>query len=282
MRNFVDLHCHSTASDGTYPPSELIVLAERRRLAAMALTDHDTIAGLTEAARAAEALAVRFVPGVEISANVAHGMLHVLGLGVGIHSPGLAKALEELLGARAQRNPKMIAKLQALGLKIDMDELLAMAGGAVVGRLHMAKLLQAKGLVPDVRAAFDRFLAKGKAAYVDKERLSPAQAAQALHDAGGVAIVAHPVTLEWDNRSALETAIRHLRHQGFDGIEVYHNLHSIQQTRTFLDLAKQLGMLVSGGSDFHGLNKDDVPIGFPRVPIKAVETLLARIGCSTC
>ena len=291
MRHFVDLHTHSTASDGDLSPAEVVTLAERKRLAAVALTDHDTTAGVAEAAAAAEALAVRFVAGVEISAAFSSlsarrtdGALHMVGLGIDPAQPALADGLARIRRGRRERNPKMLAKLRGLGLDVRMSELLAVAGveaeGAerVIGRLHMARLLVRKGCVRDLDEAFARYLGRGRPAYVERERFTPEEAIEAIHAAGGVAVLAHPVHLGADNAAQLERFVRWLVHHGLDGVEVYHCDHSPQQTRRYLDLARRLGLLVSGGSDFHGPAKPDVRLGRPRVPLAAVEQLLAKLG----
>ena len=283
MRNFVDLHIHSVASDGDLAPAEVVHQAESKRLAAVALTDHDTLAGLAEAARAAAGLPVRFIPGVEISARFSGGTLHILGLGLDPASAVLTETLRGLVQQRNRRNPKMIAKLQALGVDVTMDELRQVAGGAdsdtaVLGRLHMAKLICRKGYVRTVTDAFRRYLGYGAAAFVDKERLAPAQAVEAIHAAGGLAILAHPSQLKCANSAQLERAVRWLVGHGLDGVEVYHSDHTPAQTRAYLGLARRLGLLVAGGSDFHGFGKPEARLGRPRVPLAAVQQLLARLA----
>lgn len=291
MRNFVDLHSHSRASDGQLSPSELVALAEGKRLAAVALTDHDTVAGLGEARRASIGLGVRLVSGVEISAAWPAGTLHILGLGFDPDNTELAGTLAALRQARDERNPRMLALLRELGLPVEMAELQEMAGhggsgagqvkgkpSAVVGRLHMALAMIRKGYVSDVKEAFGRYLAHGRPAYVDKERLTPAQAIAAIHAAGGVALVAHPPQLLYQNAAQLERMVRSLLRQGLDGIEVYHPQNTTAQTRMHLELARRLKLLISGGSDFHGSFKDGIRLGQTRVPLVAVGPLLDRVG----
>ncbi len=282
MRNLVDLHTHSSASDGELAPAELVRQAEGRRLAFMALTDHDTLAGLDGAAGAAAALELRFIPGVEISAQFPGGAMHILGLGTDPHSAPLGRALRQLRALRGERNPKVIAKLQGLGVKITMNEVREFASGAddpdaVVGRLHVARLLRAKGYVRSAKEAFERYLSPGRPAFVDKERLTQREAIEAIHAGGGVAVLAHPPQLNCQNAAQLERVVSSLIRDGLDGIEAYHCDHTAKQTRAYLDLAGRLSLLVSGGSDFHGAAKPEARLGRPRVPLAAVEQLLARI-----
>lgn len=283
MRNFVDLHVHSNASDGELSPAEAVAMAERKRLAAVALTDHDTMAGLPQAEPAARGLSLRLIPGIEISAQFTGGTLHILGLGVRVGAGRLEDMLAGLRRQRALRNPRMLDKLRALGIKITMDELAELAGGhsdAVIGRLHMARLLVDKGHARDIGDAFDRFLGEKAPAFVDKERLSPRAAIEGVHAGGGLAILAHPVQLNYGNAARLERIVADLAYAGLDGIEVYHSLHSLQQTRLLLDLARRRRLLISGGSDFHGSGKLEALMGRPRVPLAAVKELLERLGCT--
>jgi len=240
MRRFVDLHTHSNASDGSYRPGELVAIADGKGLAAIALTDHDTTAGLAEAAEAAKRFPeLRFVPGVEVSAKFSgsNGAMHLLGLGVDASNATLGGMLKDLREARDSRNPKIIAKLQALGIRVSMDDVLAVAGvgtvdGAkVVGRVHIAETLVRSGVVKTLKDAFERYLTTGAAAYVDKERLSPAAAIRAIRAAGGLAVLAHPVQLKCPDASALDLVLRRLMDDGLQAIEVYHSDHSSEQTR---------------------------------------------------
>lgn len=283
MRNFVDLHTHSRASDGDCPPGQVVRLAERRRLAAVALTDHDTLVGLPPAAAAAAELKVQFVAGVEISARFPDGTLHLLGLGIDPGSRPLRDVLAGLREQRDRRNPRMISKLRRLGVDISMAELEQLAdrpsdSEPVLGRLHMARILCAKGHTRSVQEAFDRYLAHGRPAFVDKERLAPDEAMAAIHAAGGVAVLAHPPQLNYANSAQLDRIVRSLVADGLDGLEVYHSDHTDFQTRACLDLARRLGLLVSGGSDFHGSAKPDARLGRPPVPLAAVEQLLATVA----
>ncbi len=285
MRRFVDLHTHSSRSDGDLPAADLVRLADAKRLAAVALTDHDTVAGLDEARQAAETLEVRFVPGIEMSAVFSGGMLHIIGLGIDPNNGNLRETTRMLRQARNKRNPQMVAKLRELGMNISMDELVALAShgnspdadSVTVGRLHMAKLLRMKGCVRSEADAFDRYISAGRPAYVDKERLSAREVIDAVHSAGGVAILAHPAELNCTNDAMLNRVVKSLIRDGLDGIEAYHSSHSDRKVRTYLNLARRLRLMVSGGSDFHGSAKSGVKLGRPRVPVEAVEQILAEI-----
>jgi len=277
MRNFVDLHAHSNASDGTADPADLIALADAKKLAAIALTDHDTVAGLAQAGRAAEKFPhLRFVPGVEVSAAFPRGTLHVIGLGIDPESQALSETLRVLVDSRNDRNPRIIAALRRLGIDISMDDVLACAGGhegdtGIVGRLHIAEALRRKGCVRGAAEAFEKYIGEGRPAFVDKERLSPRQAISAIRSSGGLAVLAHPTQLGCKNRAQLERVVRELIGAGLDGIEVYHTDHTPQQTREYLALAEKYRLLVSGGSDFHGAAKPDARLGRPRVPLAAID-----------
>ncbi len=284
MRRLCDLHTHSTVSDGTFSPFEVIALADRKRLAGIALTDHDTTDGLAAAASAAEAFPeLRFIPGVEVSAVSASGTLHILGLCIDPSSAALKALLARLRLARDERNPKMIAKLQSLGLDVTMADVLAEARAGdpadrVVSRAHMAAALVRKALARDITDAFGRYIGAGAAGYVEKDRLSPGEVIAGIHGAGGLALVAHPVQLGFGNFAECERMVRSLIGDGLDGIEVYHSQHNDLQVRFFLDMARRFGLAVSGGSDFHGTAKQDVKLGRPPVAVAIMDELLARAG----
>ena len=288
-RRFIDLHTHSTASDGALPPAEVVWQADRRRLAAVALTDHDTTAGLAEARAAADDFEdLRFVAGIEVSAKFQPGTMHILGLGIDGDSPALGELARFLREARKQRNPQMVARLQAIGARIDMDDVLAVAAEArgqiddgPIGRIHIAEAMRRKGLVRTTDEAFEKFIAKGGPAYVDRERWTPARTIQAIRNAGGVPVLAHPVQLNYDNRAQLMRIVRNLTDHGLEGIEAYHSDHSARQTRFYIALAKHLGLAITGGSDFHGPAKPQAQLGRPRVPLSALtDSLLQRLMLS--
>lgn len=284
MRRFVDLHTHSTASDGGLDPQALIDLAEKCQLAAVGLTDHDTTAGLARAAaRAAGYPELTFVPGIEVSALLATrpgATLHILGLGIDPEAPKLQALTANLREARIQRNPRIVEKLQAVGIDITLDDVFAVANAAAIGldpegrivsRVHFAQVLMQKKVVATFFDAFEQYLGTKGQAYVPKDRLAPREVFDAIHAAGGAAFLAHPPSMQYDNDAQLKRLVHDLVEAGLDGIECYHNTHTLRETRVYLDLADQLGLLVSGGSDFHGAGKPAVPLGRPKTPKSMID-----------
>ncbi len=260
-----DLHTHTTASDGTFTPSELVEAAHARGISLLAVTDHDTTAGVAEARAVALARGMAFLPGVELSAEGAPGKCHLLGLGIDPAHPRLIQTLQSLSENRRLRNLKMIARLNTLGVPVTMDEVFAHAPvGANVGRPHFAAALVARGAVASTREAFTRYLADDAPGNVEKETLSPEAAIALVHEAGGLCFLAHPGLLRLAEHETHETRIRALATLGLDGIEAYYSAYSPAEEARFLRLAEKLGLLVTGGSDFHGANKPDVPLGIVR------------------
>jgi hypothetical protein len=269
-------------------PAEVVALADAANLAAFALTDHDTTRGLAEArAAAASSPGLRFIPGVEVSARYSPGMMHILGLGVDENSEALRKLLAGFIDARDRRNPGILAKLHALGIDVGMDDVLAAAESFepgrphVIGRMHIAEAMRVKGHAQSIQDAFTRYLSNGGAAYVDKERLEPQEVIEGIMAGGGVAVLAHPVQLKIGDGQELKDYVRRLAAAGLGGIEVYHPDHSDRQTRRYLDIARRLGLMITGGSDFHGAAKPGVAIGRPRVPLAAITGSLAEmVACN--
>ena len=257
----IDLHVHSTASDGSYAPGEVMRLAKEAGLQAVALTDHDTVDGLDEALAAGEALGLEVIPGVEISARFAGDSMHIVGLFIEHHDGRLDSRLEVLQKARADRNPKIVAKLNALGLKVSMADVVRLSGGGQIGRPHIARALQEAGYVRSVQEAFDRYLRNGGPAYVEKFRFPPEEAIAMIREAKGVPILSHPFTLGLGSARALRDLLRLLKALGLAGVEVFYSDHTPEQEALYLKLARELDLLVSGGSDFHGLNKPDTALG---------------------
>lgn len=275
---FVDLHCHSTASDGTLPPAQVVRLAVDRGLSALALTDHDTIDGVAEAAAQANQLGLDFLPGIEISAEFPHpGTLHLLGYGVDPQSQVLRDLTTTLLAGRDKRNPKIVARLNELGIRVTMQEWEDEARGNVLGRPHLAAILQRKGYVNSVKEAFNKYLGQGAPAYADKERLSPQRAIEMVLECGGIPVLAHPIQLRANNDAELERIVQELVDHGLAGIEVIHSDHDADNVQKCDALAGRFGLLRTGGSDFHGANKQ-IELGIAngrRVPREWFDALLA-------
>jgi len=284
----IDLHTHSTASDGTFSPRALVRAAAAAGLAALALTDHDTGNGLAEAEDEAKRLNVKFIPGIEISGEWPEpGLLHILGYYIDRASPALGEMSRILLAARDLRNPKIIHRLTELGCKITLEQVEAIARRGVaadqpvvLGRPHIAQAMVEAGSVASVKQAFDVYLGTGGAAYFAKERLTPRQAIHCIHEAGGVAVVAHPIELGATNPAHLQTMINHLQEAGLDGLEVWHCEQDAKYSEMLLHLAKRYDLVATGGSDFHGRNKPDVMLGRGKgnvsVPAEVLERLEAR------
>ncbi len=256
----IDLHLHTTFSDGSLPPTEVIALAETAGVTALAITDHDILEGIPEATQAAAAFGIEVIPGVEISSRYRDGELHVLGYFIDPDDAQFQERLALLRASRHQRNPVIIEKLRSMGLAITYQEVTALAGTASVGRPHIARVLMQKGYVTSAKEAFDRYLAAGKPAYVARELPSPADAVTWVREANGVPVLAHPLWVREDGNS-LRRLCEELQQAGLGGIEVHYSTHTRQQTSEFLNLAKRLDLLVTGGSDFHGVTKPDIIVG---------------------
>lgn len=278
---YADLHCHSTASDGTLPPAEVMRLAERSGISALSLTDHDTVGGIAEAEAEAKRLGIAFIAGIEISAEYPHpGTLHILGYGVDVNSEVLKSLMMTLLDGRDNRNPKIIRRLNELNVSISMQEVEDQAKGEVVGRPHVAAILVRKGYVSSIKQAFDKYLSPGGLAYFDKERLTPRRAIAMIRECGGVPVLAHPIQLRTENDAQLERVVKDMVDMGLAGIEVLHSDHDAALTEKYDRLARRLGLLKTGGSDFHGINKSDVSLGWARgrrVPRDWFDKLTGRI-----
>jgi 3',5'-nucleoside bisphosphate phosphatase len=280
--SFVDLHCHSTASDGTLPPRDVVRLAKDCNLSALALTDHDTVAGCADAGDEAKKLGIDFLCGIEISAEYpSPGTMHILGYGVDPDSPQLKSLTETLIAGRDNRNPKIIAKLNEMGVAVTMREWEDEAKGNVVGRPHLAAILVRKGYVSSIKLAFDKYIGQGAPAYFDKERLTPRQALDRIQAARGLAVLAHPIQLRTQNDAQLERVIKHLVDLGLAGIETIHSDHDAAWIDKTTALANRFNLLKTGGSDFHGSNKKDIQLGSAnggRIGREMFDALLKRLG----
>jgi 3',5'-nucleoside bisphosphate phosphatase len=274
---FVDLHTHSTASDGTLAPEGVIEAAQRCGLTALALTDHDTIDGVPAARVAGERLGIRVIAGVELSAFQEDNEIHLLALHV-THIGALETRLSELRTGRYTRAQKIVEKLHALGIPLTLDEVLLQSNGGAVGRPHVARALIARGVVQDFREAFTRYLGTAGSAFVARERLSIEDAIAVAHEAGALAIWAHPG--DGGRRERLEPLVA----AGLDGLEVKHPSHSAEDVKRLQALADFFGLVPSGGSDWHGAPDGPRRLGIMNVPVDWLERQdekLASLGVAS-
>ncbi|OQY60551.1 MAG: phosphatase [Desulfobacteraceae bacterium 4572_88] len=281
----IDLHIHSTASDGTFSPKELLNLAICAKLAAIAITDHDTLAGSKEAITLGIPPSLCFLTGVEISANPppsfpCSGSLHILGYGIRLDDSDLNQTLEVLQKARKDRNPQVIDRLNHLGMDISLAEVVENFGeGGQIGRPHIARLMKKKGYVPSIDEAFDRYLGKGRPAYADKYRVDCDKAIEIIRKAGGVAVLAHPVLLKSPDESlSVESLVRDLAEMGLRGIEVFYPEHSAHHMALYTEMARRYDLLMTGGTDFHGAVRPGIQMGSGKgdfsVPYELYEKLI--------
>ncbi len=278
----VDLHVHTTHSDGTLTPRQVVEAAARLGLRALAVTDHDSVDGNPEALAAGRELGVPVLPGVELSVRWQGITFHLLGYGVARLSPDVVRTFRRLIESRNARNPRMVERLRALGIEITLEEVEAVAPGHVVGRPHFAQVLVRKGVVRSVQEAFDRLIGRGQPAYVDKERLPPAEACRLIRKAGGLPVLAHPGLLEEKHPAFVPRLVEHLLDHGLAGIEAYYSRHTPDQVARYRALARTHGLLVTGGSDFHQPDGEGPRLGTGfgslNVPDACYEALVQRLA----
>ena len=255
----IDLHTHSTASDGSCTPTEVMEAAVNAGLAAVALTDHDTMQGVPEAMEAAEKLDIECIPGIELSAVYGDREVHIVGLFLDPRDSVLAKRLDSFRQIRKQRNLRMIEKMQAAGVDITMEKVRDLEGDAVITRANLARYLVHVGYAVSIKEVFDKYLSPGLPFYVPKTGVTPEDAVRAIRD-GGTAILAHPLLYDF-TPAQLDTCIELLKNYGLQGIETYYSTYSPADERNMKRLADRHGLLWSGGSDFHGSVKPHIQIG---------------------
>ena len=273
----IDLHTHSTASDGSYSPSALLEEAAKRGISALALTDHDTVDGLEEARQAALERGIRFIPGVELEIEWNEGEFHLLGLSIRQISANLQTAIKELARRREERNLEIVAMMHKAGITVSYDEIRAIAAGkdlqsgtdnsgfipesyGSIGRPHFAAFLVRRGIVRNMEHAFDRYLGRGRPFYIPKTGLEFEQAVLAIHESGGLAILAHPMSL-YVSWGRLPNLIKNLKDKRLDGLEAWHPSTNVNACKRLEELAKNLGLCVTAGSDFHGEARPDRKMG---------------------
>lgn len=283
----IDLHVHSTASDGSLTPSEILEMAVQLSLKAIAITDHDTLSGSAAAIAQGIPPALQFLTGIEISAAAPpgfrlNGSVHILGYGIDTGNTKLNALLGVLQMAREDRNPQIIARLNALGMKLDLDALDSIVGDAIAGRPHIAQLLVKKGAVDSIGDAFDRYLGKGKPAYVEKYRVPMAEAIAAINLAGGIAVLAHPYLNGLEDPGRFENFLLTLKSMGLRGIEAIYPGHPQAATGEYCRLARKHNLLITGGTDFHGEVTPGIQMGVGdgslHVPYSLYADLAADLG----
>jgi ribonuclease III len=286
----IDLHIHSDASDGTLSPPAILNMAADLNLAAISITDHDTVKGALKALDYGIPAPLNFITGVEISANPPphwqsainfRGSLHILGYGIDVANPQLNTALDKLQEARRNRNPHIIKKLQAMGFDLSMGEVAAMVEGADTnnfGRPHIARLMVKKGICKSIDDTFELYLGNDKLAYVEKYRIECAEAIQVIRNAGGVPVLAHPVLYQTVNTAEIENLIITLKAMGLCGLEVYYSEQTPEQTAYYAGLARRYDLLMTGGSDFHGDLRPEIKMGAGKGELHTPFKLYAELA----
>ena len=271
MPGGVDLHTHTTASDGTYAPRDLVIEAASRGVRVLAITDHDSTEGLPEAFEEAERRRpLELLPGIEINCDVEGAEIHVLGYLMDWPAPWFQEFCREQRRERRERVHRMAERMAALGMPFDADEVFALVKEGSAGRPHVAQVMVAHGYVKTVRQAFDKYLAAGRPGHVPRKKLAPEDAVRLIRRAAGVPVFAHP------GLASRDELIPGLIAAGLMGIECYYTEHSAQQRATYLQICKEQDLVATGGSDFHGPQVRAATLGSPSVPMAAVEALRAK------
>ncbi|GAB6136842.1 PHP domain-containing protein [Halanaerobaculum tunisiense] len=269
-QEYIDLHLHTTASDGSFTPTEVVTKAKELGFSAIAITDHDTVAGLEEGRQVAQKVGIEFVPGIELNTDYQETEVHILGYYIDDQQQNLREKLTSLQQGRVTRIKKMVAKLNDLGFALDFAEVAALADGAALGRVHIAKIMLEKGYVTEWEEAFAKYIGRSGPAYVKRKKLTPFQAIELVKEAGGVPIIAHPGLVK------AEDLLTELIDFGAAGLEVYHTDHDQQETEYYLQLAQENDLLVTGGSDCHGpTRKSGQLLGAIQAPYSLLEDLKA-------
>lgn len=256
----VDMHIHTIASDGTFTPEEVVKRAKSFGMKTIAITDHDTVDGLTEGKKTADEVGIEFIQGIEISCNVDNLEVHILGYFLNLEDEEFLAELEELKKARENRNKKVVEKLEKCGIVMDMEKVKNMAPGNIISRVHIANYLVEIGAAASKNDAFEKYLGKNGAAYIPKENFPPERAVRMLHANGAFISMAHPKLIT-QNDGLLENMISELKKLGLGGLEAIYGTFTPAEKRKYKKMAKRHSLLVTGGSDFHGANREGVDIG---------------------
>ena len=282
MKEKFDFHVHTTGSDGSLSPCDVVKKASEEGIEVIAITDHDTTAGIEEAVKAGVELGVTVIAGVEISIDFEPRTMHLCGYFIDIENEGLKNALRFVQEARLNRNPQIIEKLNQAGLDITMSEIEEAAHGKQIGRPHMAKVMLAKNYVKDIKEAFTKYLAKEARCYVDKKRLTLEKAVGIIKSANGVAVLAHPGEMPFETKEQYEKLFSYIKKTGVGGLESYSSHHSQDENVMFKQLADEAGLFSTGGSDFHGETKPDIELGvFAESSDIEINALIEKMKRST-
>lgn len=276
----IDLHTHSTASDGSLTPTGVVELAGATRLASIALTDHDTLEGIDEAREAADRVGIELIPGVELSLDWDRGGMHLIVLWLAPEPGPLQDRLAALRAGRDTRNARIVTRLRELGMDITVDEVEREGGSGSVGRPHIAAVMVRRGHVPDIRCAFDEYLGHGRPAYVPRDRLSPTEAIRLARQSGGVPVLAHAHTIGLENQAEVEEQLGRLVEAGLIGIECHYGSYGSDERAGYVRMAERFGLLPSGGSDFHGAYKPEVALGTGSVGLAVPDHILEPLRAS--
>jgi predicted metal-dependent phosphoesterase TrpH len=269
---FADLHLHTNFSDGTYTPEELVAQAAKYHLAAIALTDHDTVEGCERADIACKAVDIEFIAGTELTAEQNDNEIHILGYFLDTHNPKLLSEIAKFQAVRQQRIHEMVAALNKLNVPLKAEDVFALANCRSPGRPHVARAMVKAGFVSHLDEAFERFLKKNRPAWVPKAKMSAQVAIELIHQAGGLAVMAHPGL----NRS--DEVIPDLVEAGLDGIECFHTKHSTATSEHYLQIADKYNLLITGGSDCHGMSKGKPLIGGVKLPYEQVARMKSKVA----
>ncbi len=272
----IDLHTHSGCSDGSLTPTELAEEAKRSGVSAIALTDHDSVRGIDEILKAGEEYGMEIIPGVELSTEYGPEEVHVVGLFIDHKNEALLAQLQAFRDNRDNRNLKMIDRLKDAGFDISSEQIYRRNPGAVIARPHIARYLVDTGQVSDIQSVFDEYIARGKPCYVERYKITPVEAVKLIHEAGGLAVLAHPCLYNL-NRDELKQLVSEMKEAGLDGIEALYARNKDTDEEDFMQIAEDFNLFLSGGSDFHGDSKPDISIGTGTgnlcIPYSVLETI---------
>lgn len=263
----IDLHCHTTASDGIKTPTELIDFALSRDVRVLAVTDHDTISGLEEAVNYASNKEFTLIPGIEFSIDYQGGSFHLVGLYIDHNYAPIIEKTLHLQDVRDKRIYRIIDDLEKHGIEVPVEDVLSESAGGAIGRPHVARVLVKHGYANNINEVFKKYLVKGKPGYVKKERIKLEEAISLIKGAGGLSVIAHPVSLNYRDMTEFENILKGFIDSGVDGIEAYSSMHKNSEITAFLELAEKYNLLVSGGSDYHGDKDEKIGYYLPSKPI---------------